>query len=385
MTQFAAYERQFRFCRIEAQAAAGAERTFHITRPIAAEVGDDTPLTLILDGAPLKDVRATEFVCEHHDAEGKTILNAAHSDAQKIPVKIGAVDNPDNAATPAKSEKIAELPDLQAWCYADLQTKELVLSLENSGTAPLADVRATLRFPPVYADGVRRIELPGLPAGEKKTWRWPLGEERTESALHDGRPYFVAELDFRAGTEPQRLFATTRLPEALSPQRACFRDAVRMFGPVDQNVDLAPLQKISAADATLDDLAATPDKKWFANSADDHLKLDSECASLYRTDKSWRDAIAPFAVKPKWRFAVTADFTLAQATALKLTVDPRAKAQSIYLNGHLMAAAEKIEGATAGANRIIVVIETADGRGATPLRVRVEPAAGTLEYKTLRP
>ena len=156
---------------------------------------------------------------------------------------------------------------------------------------------------------------------------------------------------------------------------------------LDQSADLAPLEKQSAADAAWDDLAATPDKKWFASSADDHLRYDSECASLYRTDKAWREAIAPFAVKPKWRYAVAADFTLTQATALKLTADPRAKVASIFLNGHPAAAAEKIEGAVAGANRLIVVLDTTD-RGiwsATPLRVRVEPAAGTLEYKTVAP
>ena len=173
-------------------------------------------------------------------------------------------------------------------------------------------------------DGVGRIDLTDIPAGEKRALSWPLGAEKPSPGLRDGRQYFVAELDFRAGAERGRIFATTRLPASSAPPRACLRDVLRTVGPVEQAFDAAKLEKDSHPGAALEDVGETADKKWFASSADDTLIFAADCLPLWRADKDWMNAAAPLITRPLWRFAIAVDFTLSEATALRFALEGRA-------------------------------------------------------------
>jgi len=97
MTQYSAYERQFRHSRIEALAPKGAARTFRITRPIGAELGDDIPLTLAVRDGKLAEIKTNGFDCQKFESDGSTLLQLAHSEEQKVPTHIAGVDNTENA------------------------------------------------------------------------------------------------------------------------------------------------------------------------------------------------------------------------------------------------------------------------------------------------
>ena len=137
MEQYSAYERQFRHSRIEALAPEGfSTRTFRITRPIGAELGDDIPLTLAVRDGKHSEIKANGFDCQKLESDGSTMLQLAHSEEQKVPTHIAGIDNTENAPAPAAGLKLAEFPDLHAWLSVDTAAKTMALSLENGGTAP---------------------------------------------------------------------------------------------------------------------------------------------------------------------------------------------------------------------------------------------------------
>jgi N-carbamoylputrescine amidase len=109
--------------------------------------------------------------------------------------------------------------------------QELALQLRNVGDSQITDATVTFRLPLGWAEGVAVRSLPALGAG--RALRETLRPTRRDSSpgLHVGKAYFVAQIDFRVGDAPGRLYATCNFE---NPPDASFpKGRFGVLGPID--------------------------------------------------------------------------------------------------------------------------------------------------------
>jgi hypothetical protein len=383
MNQFAAYDRQFHNSELETLDTQGATRRYRITRPIPAELGDDVPLTFALNDVQIAAVHGDGVDIQKVESGGHVFIDVGHVAAEPLPSKINAIDNSDNSEQPPAAAKLKDFPGFLAWLSRDTDNQTLKLSLHNSGDSSLAHLRLTLRLPPQFKDGLRRIDLSDLPAGAERTESFPLGEQRASPAYLGGRPYLVAELDFHNGPDVGRVFATDLLP-ASPDSSASLRDSARYFGPLanPQQIDLAALLPTSIAGAPLTDPGSTPDLKWFASTATaDYQRYNTERLMLYADDAPWRTTATKLDFKPQ-TYGVVVDFNLSQQSEVRILTE--AKVNAVLLNGKRLDSTDVMTSPVAGSNRAILILTVNDNRGAfksQPVFLRLSPASGELQYK----
>jgi hypothetical protein len=383
MNQFAAYDRQLRNSQLESLDSQGATRKYRLTRPIPAELGDEVPLSFAVNDVQIVDVHGDGVDVKKVEAGGHVFVDVGHVAAEPLPSKINAIDNLDNSPQPPAEAKLKDLPDFLAWLSCDADKGTIHLSLHNSGATTLSQLRLTLRLPPQFKDGLRRIDLADLVAGQTRTEEFPFGGQQTAPAYLGGRPYMVAELEFHNAAEVDRVFATDLLPAA-SASSTSLRDCVRYFGPLvkPEQINVAALTAMSVVSAALTNLGETPDLKWTADTATaDYQRYNAERLMLYSDDKAWRTIASKLDFKPQ-TYGVVLDFNLSQAADVKILTE--AKVNAVLLDGKLADSTETISAAAAGAHRAILILTVNDNRGAyksQPVFLRLAPVAGELQYQ----
>lgn len=380
MTDYAAYSRQVAETKIEPGAVEGAKRTFKIIRVAAGEVQSGIPITIEITGAAVASATGDGFECAKVDAVGRALFDLHHTAAHSGPTTIDAIDNKTNVAEPAYT---ADAPAVRGWLYR-ASDSQLKLTLQNTSGKTIESANVTLRLPPLYVEGVRKLSSIALAVGEKKDIDVPLGQMQADASFKEGKPYFVAEVDYRTGDTNARLYATTRLPhEGTVP---CLRDAARMVGPfVDGDVKFESLADVSKPGAAFTDPGTAANLKWYVSTANERLSIKPDRATLYRNDKDWKAIAGPLDNKPQW-FLLGADFTTNEATKLQLSTD--ATIVGVLLDGAQQPAGKEIDVPAAGKHRFVLMIQTKDNRAiwtAYPLYLQVLPQSGTLTFEVVPP
>ncbi len=381
MNEYAAYARQVKNTKIEAGPVDGSKRVFHLTRPVAGDLGNDVPLTVEIKNAAITGAHGNGFTADRVAGSDRVLLNLHHSPEAAGPARIDAVVNADNASAPSSA---GQAPPLTGWLYCNADKKQLELTIKNTSPSAMQNVSPMLRLPPLYANGVRRLTPLSLEPGQQRVIIEPLGDERPESVFREGRAYFVAEIDAHQAENGLRLYATTRLAnEAGTPN---IRDAAHMLGPFAEGaVSLDQLQSQSTPGQPLTNLSDAANFQWFTSTAGERLSIKPDRVTLYRNDAAWKNLASPFDVKPQC-YLVAFDGSISEPTQLK--VSSGADVLGILVDGAAQQPGNTIDLAKAGKHRVVLMVKTNDNRAiwtAFPLVLKLDPAAGVLQYNVVPP
>ena len=213
LTEYAAYERQYHFSRIEARAAQSSEsaRTYTLKRPEPAELGASVPLTLLIQPAPVRTVSVGVKPVEFRSLKDAVVVNLPHPADKALPAKIGHVPNPKNLQELTEGHETADFPGARFLLAYDAPNGRLVVTAENKTGSELSDIWITSRLPLKYRTGILRQRISTMPPDTSETIAIALPDSREEAVWSEGPHYHVAEIDFRTPQGPGRIFATTRV------------------------------------------------------------------------------------------------------------------------------------------------------------------------------
>ena len=157
-----------------------------LQRPDPLDLGDQTPLTLRIEGTSREDI--VSVACADAEAkpvslEGAYAFDLFHDRGRGAIEACAATDNPENSDR--LDEAKGGVEGLRALLYRRDQV--LTLALRNEGTQPLRDLRVVFRLPLRWQEGVVRKQL-SLDAGasahlqvsltEQPRWIWSVGGAR---------------------------------------------------------------------------------------------------------------------------------------------------------------------------------------------------------------
>jgi peptidoglycan/xylan/chitin deacetylase (PgdA/CDA1 family) len=211
--QYAAYRWQWAHTRIEDVRLEGHILRMVVVRHLPVDLNDEIPLTLEVRGVPsgqIKGVRCETAACEGVASnDGVFRFDLHHDRDRSLPMRIGHISNPDNRAEPGQKDVDADFPDLRSLLHFD--GKKLHLSLENASEVPLQDVRVTYRLGPGWEGGAIRRPLGDTASGDRLQDALEPARETEDHLYFAGISYFVAQVDFRVGSEAGRLHVDCRV------------------------------------------------------------------------------------------------------------------------------------------------------------------------------
>jgi len=214
-TEYAAYRYQYHHSRITKLDVDGDVARWRIERPMAVGLGDDIPLTLRVEGGIVRSLLSAAL-CPVDEEGSQRLVELIHAEAARCPVRIDAIENWGNAPEPAPALGAAEFPGVCFFLHYDEAANTVVLHQANRGRTVLESVVLTLRLPLLWQDGIQRRALADLGRGSVRQEILPLGRKVEEPAYGELVPYLVAQIDFRCGGKPGRIYATARPPYPVS-------------------------------------------------------------------------------------------------------------------------------------------------------------------------
>ncbi len=231
--EYAAYRRQFRSAKIVESTAHGSEVTVRLERPPLRVLNDPTPLTLSVSGVDPANVASVscasaEAVLSDRPLADRRLFHLQHDGDQGLPETIGWVANPDNGASGLKTDPEGDFPWLRGLLSAEGDGLRLVI--EHEAENPLTDVHVTWRAP---------LHWRAVPATDRAAEIEPSKRAAFTASLKPtdsvrariGDPYFVAEVDFRCGGVPGRVFFTCKR-SGEAPDSSWPRDGFALLGPL---------------------------------------------------------------------------------------------------------------------------------------------------------
>ncbi|WOO41549.1 polysaccharide deacetylase family protein [Rubellicoccus peritrichatus] len=203
--EFAAYRYQFHHSELSEVAQDGKMVTYRIRRPLPADLGDMTPLSLKADG--IVAVRGASVAHETFDHNEDTFILLEHDPMRGLPDAISVFDNEDNQI---QDESEATVSGVHTWLQYMPAGNQLRLVLSNHGKDQVTDLHIHLRLPLCYELGNMRLDLSDIAAGGVSEKIIDLPDLVSNERYLEGLQYFVAECEFTAGDKYERVYATTR-------------------------------------------------------------------------------------------------------------------------------------------------------------------------------
>ena len=344
--EYAAYRYQLHHSTLNKISQKGKVCSYKLTRPNAADSGNNVPLTV-----KVKDASATSVKINSKKTQIKNgKFNVMHDALQKTPTAIDAIQNAENLTEPDNSHVSGKFPGIRFFLYFDKTKKCLKLTAENKSKEALANIRAMFRLPLVYTKGFCAMKLKDLAPGGKETMTLALGKTREEPEFQDGRAYFVAQIDFTQGGKIGRLYATARENKKLEPL-ACPRDLAYVLAPVPENeIDLKAIQSMSEPGGKL---LPVNGRKWRAPSP----KRSSMCAREYVDLSLIGKADRQIVKKGKYCMVVSLDFICKDPQTKISCLTWRFKPQFLFANGKESPQINTLSGMRKGKNRIILLFK----------------------------
>lgn len=236
--QYAAYRYQLLHSRLTVSQRGRAIRAV-LVRPDPLDLGDWVPLTLRVDGV---DRGAVVAVSCPSAATAPVAVAGAYGfdlfhDRNRGPVEAyGESDNPANAEDLGDGGVATE--GLRAVLHRD--GDRLLLLLRNASDQPLRDLRATFRLPLRWREGVVRMRIAAIAAGQAASVEVPLTQRAGAEEYSVGPEYDVAQVDF-VGARRARVYATCESP-GCEPPAFFARNGFWMLGPLaGDEADFDPL------------------------------------------------------------------------------------------------------------------------------------------------
>ena len=159
-----------------------------------------------------------------------------------------------------------------------------------------------------------------------------------------------------------------------------------MVGPLKPDLLSSSVwQAASKPGAAIEDFGSKANERWFTTSPAERQRHSMGVVTMFRNNDDWKNA-AKKATGPQV-FATAIDFDLSEASPLKLSAKAgEGTIANAYLNGAAVDPTKPLEGAVAGANRLVLVMSFKEPRSTfsgTPLPVSIEPTRGTLTYASI--
>lgn len=293
--QYAAYRYQYLHSSLEAVDRSGPDVVLRLTRPVVRFLNDTIPLTLVVESpAKVAAVRCetADVVASNRSAEGRTLFNVSHNYDQRLPTRIGRVENDANRGALSQADEDADFPGLRLLLSASMAG--LHLRVENHAGDALTDLHVTYRLPLMWKEGIRHVRVDDLAPGAGWEERWSPQPGAVDPKLLYGPAYAVAQLDFVQGGEAGRLYATCLVPTS---EDASFpKNRFAVMGPISPNVFSVEALESAVAAKAFDNGWTLPDGTaltWRDNAQDgpvDQAILDPE---VVRTLGSWYQLESP--------------------------------------------------------------------------------------------
>lgn len=317
--QYAAYRRQFRYSTLKVSKT-GATLVAVLRRPKLLDLGDPVPLTIAVGGvSPVRSVDLDGAALPVDAATAR--FHAPHPPSEKLPSKIGWIEGQGTD------------PDFPA-LRAGLRVVDgaLELTMDNSGSEPLEDVRILYRLPLEWAGGVVVRHPRPIPPGGSFQDRLALTRATVDAKYTSGSAFYAAQVDFKDG----RLHVTTHAADpGVDPSYP--RNRFQVAGPIGD------------PDLHLERLPDVTNVVWRTI---DPAKSDFLDVEVVPTSLSWRYG----GTEPIWYLARSIVQSERDVQA-GIVVD-RESVRAVYVNG------EAVAGPTAklrkGDNRIVLASRIAD-------------------------
>jgi len=372
-SEYAAYRLQYLYTRVAPHAKREAlELT--LTRPVVPDLNDAIPLTLEIAGVAAEAVASISFAggpIERRDENGSVRFELPHDPDQRLPERIGWIKNDENYSMLNTEMACDAFDGLLGNLHLDGDTVRLVLD-NRGGALPLRALTIRYRLPlqhqmpairhfpsPLEAGGYLRDAIALTTAND--------AAQRSTAKYAAGSAFYVAQLDFRYGEKPARLYLTCN--GAITRADAAFpAEGFVRLGPIPHN--LFTLDWAEAAIAkpfvvpTLEGLGPLA---WEPAAAAIPGRFDPE---VVHTTGRWLLQEAD----PKGYYLLRSTVGASHRHAVSWRYTPDC-VEAIYINGH------KLEGDTAtlerGPNDLVIVYAT--------VRADFDPNNFETVFQTLRP
>ena len=178
----------------------GSVLTVALGRPSPLDLGDWTPLTLVVDGVDPQEVRSASSAgskVRPCDIPGPFAFDLDHDEDHGPVAVFGLSGNPGNGD---RLEGASVVAGVRALLHRGADHVKLLV--KNEGDYPLFNLRATFRLPLRWEEGVARRRVERLEPGGELVLQLPLSERPDPDGYTDGRELDVVQLDF---VERQRI------------------------------------------------------------------------------------------------------------------------------------------------------------------------------------
>ncbi len=353
--EYAAYRWQYRHTKVGGPGPSGREVVLELERPVLRELNDAIPLTIKVGGVAPEAVVAAE--CETADlelarsADGTPLVNLNHDRTQRLPAKIGLIENEDNHGELRRDDASDDFPDIAG--LLSFRQDGLELILENHAAEPLEDVTITYRLPPACDVGIVRHHVGRVAGSFADSLEPTVG--RSDHKYTSGSSFYGAQVDFTCAGQAGRLHLSCRVPNARRDP-SYPQGGFVILGPIAED-ELAPaaaererrLVKLVAAPEAF---AAESGLQWRPESPDARELLDVE---VVETAGRWDNQ------EGRTQYYVLRSIVRSPAAQEAGLLYEPSVVRAVLLNG------QQVTGGTArlaqGANTLVlVVVRPGDGR-----------------------
>lgn len=375
--QYAAYRRQSRESQLGNKQINGSTVSIVLERPMINDLNDAVPLTVAVSG-----IRPSEL--EKLTVDGQPPLpsrrwtperlrfNLPHTHDQQLPTKIGHIANPANIPVAPAEAVDPDFPGLRAWLVVAPTATKLIV--DNQSGLALEDLNVQFRLPLCYQMPETSQVLPSLAIDAQHVFHQRLEKVEGPAKLFLGKSFLVAQIDFRFGNEPARLYATASLDH---PADESFpKGRFVKLGPIPPSEfslerfeqSALPIESPTTEYRLMDGTRLV----WKPDSSDGIIQqayLDDE---VIRTQGDWHPLHSPV-------YALASIVAVTRTTPARLFCRPE-DYHAIYLNGERLSTTEQPVELKAGDNHLCLIYQPprvmGSGRNAGCFFRLVDPATG---------
>ncbi|HIJ73127.1 MAG TPA: polysaccharide deacetylase family protein [Candidatus Hydrogenedentes bacterium] len=273
----------------------------HLCRPVLRFLNDPVPLTIAVRDVATEEVvsvacRTADISRSQRTSPDRALFNVNHDRPQELPSRIGRVENPENRAEFHIRDQDTDFPGLGALLSFD--GCSLGLQVENLTGLLLEDLVVTYRMPLGWKEGVVEKQVPRLEPGAGWVDACTPTKQADDPKYHLGAAYFVAQMDFRLGGAPGRLYATCNYRNGFDASFPKGRFSV--IGPIEpERFDAGAFGETVSAEGghvsrwTLEDASVLDERTNFDDGPVDNAFLDVE---VIRTQGNWYRLESPLYV-----------------------------------------------------------------------------------------
>jgi peptidoglycan/xylan/chitin deacetylase (PgdA/CDA1 family) len=349
---YAAYRYQFKHSKLEKVSQDGKTVRYKLTRLNAADLGENIPLTIIVENAKPVSVSVDGAKV----AVSGDFFNVPHNEKEKAPAIIDAMNNPLNLPEVPKGLASSKIPGLVFFLYYDKKEDCLKLRCENKSDKAVEKMHVTFRLPLLYKEGIINMDFPGVKPGASQTVRLPLPQKETASEYDDGKRYFMAQIDFLYGDKICRFYATAREQKEKPDLISCPRDTAIVSNPMAENgLDLGELQRLSAPSSKLSGVIIPG---WRKAGKQDSFKFGRKYVNIAIQDRKKRQQFK----NKSFYVAVFEDIKVDKDNLSISCLTGKNKPAYIFLNGKRLEPSKQISGLKRGVNRLALVFKINDLR-----------------------